>query len=107
MCVRLYFRNPRFARGRQEDSHEALKCIFDALKDEEIQVCYIDGTQYDYIGSQLHSYSLYVVKRMNSKECGNMYKYITIYCKLSSSYIYNCFICIFNSQLNDILKVCI
>ena len=36
LCVR----NSRFTKGRQEDSHEALRCIFDALKEEEIQVCY-------------------------------------------------------------------
>ena len=34
MCIR----NPRFTRGTQEDSHEALRCMFDALKTEEIQV---------------------------------------------------------------------
>ena len=36
-------RNLRFTRGTQEDSHEALRCIFDALKDEEIQVCTLDA----------------------------------------------------------------
>ena len=35
MCIR----NQRFTRETQEDSHEVLRCMFDALKTEEIQVC--------------------------------------------------------------------
>ena len=34
----MYIRNPLFTKGTQEDSHEVLRCMFDALKDEEIQV---------------------------------------------------------------------
>ena len=34
----MYLRNSRFVQGTQEDSHEALRCIFDAIKNEEIEV---------------------------------------------------------------------
>ena len=34
-----YLRNPRFVQRTQEDSHEALRCLFDAIKNEEIEVC--------------------------------------------------------------------
>ena len=34
----ILIRNSQFTRGTQEDSHEALRCIFHALKEEEIQV---------------------------------------------------------------------
>ena len=34
MCLR----NSRFVKGTQEDSHEAMRCIFDAIKNEEIEV---------------------------------------------------------------------
>ena len=37
----ILIRNSRFTRGTQEDSHEALRCIFNALKEEEIQVRYL------------------------------------------------------------------
>ena len=38
-CVLYFFiRNPRFVQGTQEDSHEALRCLFDAIKNEEIEV---------------------------------------------------------------------
>ena len=41
VCTYVYcilIRNPRFTREKAEDSHEALRWIFDALKEEEIQV---------------------------------------------------------------------
>lgn len=34
----MYLRNSRFVKGTQEDSHEAMRCIFDAIKNEEIEV---------------------------------------------------------------------
>ena len=43
-------RNERFTKRRQEDSHEVLRCIFDALRDEELQVC-------AHISFHVHTYS--------------------------------------------------
>ena len=41
MCyMYVYFRNKRFGRGTEEDSHEALRCVLSALRQEEIKVCY-------------------------------------------------------------------
>ena len=39
-CKILYvsYRNPRFGRRTEEDSHEALRCLLDGLKMEEIDV---------------------------------------------------------------------
>ena len=39
LTIYMYLRNSRFVQGTQEDSHEALRCIFDAIKNEEIDVC--------------------------------------------------------------------
>ena len=36
--ISVYIRNPRFGRGTEEDSHEALRCLLDGLKMEEIDV---------------------------------------------------------------------
>ena len=46
-CVIVNFRNKRFGRGTEEDSHEALRCILSALRQEEIKVCY--RCQYIYV----------------------------------------------------------
>ena len=38
LLYHLYLRNPRFVQKSQEDSHEALRCMLDAIKNEEIDV---------------------------------------------------------------------
>ena len=35
----LNLRNPRFGRRKEEDSHEALRCLLDGFRMEEIDVC--------------------------------------------------------------------
>ena len=46
--LHIYFRNKRFGRGTEEDSHEALRCVLSALRQEEIKVCYHYQYSYTY-----------------------------------------------------------
>ena len=40
--ILLTYRNSRFGHGTQEDSHEVLRCLLSALRDEELDVSYTD-----------------------------------------------------------------
>ena len=57
----LYLRNSRFVRGTQEDSHEALRCLFDAVKNEEVEVCIF----YFHAFGSRQAYSMYIYKYMD------------------------------------------
>ena len=40
--ILLTYRNSRFGHGTQEDSHEVLRCLLSALRDEELDVSFSD-----------------------------------------------------------------
>ena len=67
----LIIRNERFAIGTQQDSHEALRQIFDELREEEIKVstqlrvfklAYIENEYLGYL-FKCHSFSKVVCYR--------------------------------------------
>ena len=71
----MYNRNSRFIRGTQEDSHEALRCLFDALKDEEIQV----------------QYTIFIAKRMCTHSVGyTCFSNKYMECVLMPRNVYSC-----------------
>ena len=57
MKCNMHFRNSRFGRGTQEDSHEALRCLLFALRQEEIKVrMYLSYCNTTMCNCYLHTY---------------------------------------------------